>query len=290
MERSWLLVPADSEKKLGLALGTGADVLVLDLANVALEAKDLARTQAADWLKLHRQQVVQRKVAFWVRINPLDSRAWRDDLLAVLPAGPEGIMLPKATGPEAVQQLGAELYELEQSCGVTNGSTRIMPVLGGTARGALQFAAIAEMSSPRLSGLAWNPEELAAAIGATRTRDGQTWTAAFAFVRAQTLLTAHARAIPAIDTQHPDFSDLKAFKAIARASRADGFTGMLAIHPAQVPIINEAFAPSEAELEEARAVIGAFEGGTSGGALRIDRRMVDRTVLEQARRVLGMPV
>ncbi len=289
MLRSWLFVPADSEKKLGLALGTGADAVILDLADLAgADAREAARAKAQDWLKAHRQQVTQqRKIALWVRINPLDSRLWRDDLAAVLPGAPDGIMLPKASGPEAVQQLAAELYELEQRSQVPAGKTRIMPLVGGTAVAAVGIPAYAEASLPRLGGLAWGALDLANAIRATRSREGKGWSAAFAFVRAQTLLTAHARAIEAIDTFSPEFTDLKALKATAEASRADGFTGMLAIHPAQVPIINQAFTITEAEQTEARAIVRAVESSPGAGASQLDRRLIDRSTLEQARRILG---
>jgi citrate lyase subunit beta / citryl-CoA lyase len=292
MLRSWLVVPADSEKKLGLASGTGADAVILDLADLAgADAREAARAQAGEWLKARRQHLTQqREIALWVRINPLDSRLWRDDLMAVLPGAPDGIVLPKASGPEAVQQLGAELYELEQRCQVPSGSTRIMPLVGGTAGAAVSIPGYVDAPLPRLGGLAWGTADLASAIRATRIHDGKGWSTAFAFVRAQTLLTAHARAIAAIDAQSDEVSDLKAFKATAEASRADGFTGMLAIHPAQVPIINLAFTPAEAELEEARSIVGAFESNKTSGLTSIDRRLIDRPTLEQARRVLGLSV
>ena len=92
----------------------------------------------------------------------------------------------------------------------------------------------------------------------------------------------------AIDTLHADFADEKGLKRAAEESRADGFAGMLAIHPAQVPIINAAFTPSEEELAEARAIITAFSANPSAGALQIDRRMIDRPHLMLAQRLLGI--
>ena len=288
--RSWLFVPGDSAKKLGKALATGADAIIVDLEDsVAPEHKEAARRQALEWLSATRRQLTeQRTIARWVRINDLDSRLWRDDLLAVMPGAPDGIMLPKAAGPDAVTQLAAELYELEGHAQVPAGSTRILPLVSETPAAAMTIARYIDASLPRLAGLTWGAEDLSAAIGASRKREGGVWTDAFRFVRAQTLLTAHARGVMAIDTLHADFSDLAGLKAIAQASYADGFTGMLAIHPAQVPVINAAFTPGAAELAEARAIVEAFADNPGAGTLQIDRRMIDQPHLKLARRMLGI--
>lgn len=288
--RSWLFVPGDSEKKLGKVAASGADVVIVDLEDsVTYDNKVRARDMAREWLQAHRQQVTERKMGRWVRINALDSRMWRDDLIAVLPGAPDGIMLPKSAGPESVQQLGAELYELEQRNGVAANSTRILPLVSETAAAAITIPAYANAPLPRLAGLTWGAEDLSAAIGASRKRDKQgQWTDAFRFARSQTLLTAHARGVMAIDTLHADFADEKGLKRAAEDSRADGFSGMLAIHPAQVPVINAAFSPSEEELEEARAIVAAFGANPGAGALSIDRRMIDRPHLKLAQRLLGI--
>ena len=288
--RSWLFVPGDSEKKLGKIATTGADVVIVDLEDsVSFENKVRARDMAREWLQAHRQQVTERKMGRWVRINALDSRMWREDLLAVLPGAPDGIMLPKSAGPESVQQLGAELYELEQRSGVAAHSVKILPLVSETAAAALTIPAYANAPLPRLAGLTWGGEDLSAAIGASRKRDKQgQWTDAFRFARTQTLLTAHARGVMAIDTLHADFADEKGLKRAAEESRADGFSGMLAIHPAQIPVINAAFSPSEEELAEARAIVDAFSSNPGAGALSIDRRMIDRPHLKLAQRLLGI--
>lgn len=288
--RSWLFVPGDSEKKLAKVASSGADVVILDLEDsVTPENKPRAREMVREWLAAHRPQVTERRMGRWVRINALDSRMWRDDLLAVLPGAPDGIMLPKSAGPESVQQLGAELYELEQRCGVAANSTRILPLVSETAAAAITIPSYLGAPLPRLAGLTWGAEDLSAAIGASRKRDkdGQ-WTDAFRFARSQTLLTAHARGIMAIDTLHADFADEQGLRRAAEDSRADGFAGMLAIHPAQVPVINAAFTPSEEELAEARAIVDAFNANPGAGALQIDRRMIDRPHLMLAQRLLGI--
>lgn len=284
--RSWLLVPGDSEKKLAKAASTGADVVVVDLADFApVERKATARALAREWLTIHRQQITGSRMGRWVRINSLDSRMWRDDLVAVMAGAPDGIILPRACGPESIRQVAAELYELEQVHHLPNGSVRILPVAGETPAAALGMAAWLEGSMPRLAGLTWAPQGLAASIGALRAADARGgWTGAFAVVRAQAMMAAHAAGLPAVETFHADWTDAKGLKAAARDGRADGFTGMLAIHPAQVPAINAAFAPSEEELAEARALIAAGSGEGAG----FGRRGDELPRLRHARRVLGL--
>jgi citrate lyase subunit beta/citryl-CoA lyase len=224
-----------------------------------------------------------------VRINALDTRYWRDDLVAVMAGAPDGIMLPKATGPEQLQQVTAELYELEQQHGIEIGHTKLLPLVTETPLAALKVTDYLEATAPRLLGLTWGAEDLSAAIGATRkrTKDGQ-WTDLFRTVRATVLLTAHARGCLAVDTLYADFRDIPGLRKAATESRADGFHGMLAIHPAQVPVINDAFTPSEAELDEARAVVAAFGDSPGQGTVSLDGRMLDQPHLKQAQRLLGL--
>ena len=289
--RSWLFVPGDSEKKLSKAAGTGADVVILDLEDsVAAENKARAREMAGEWLAAHREQVTGgKRMGHWVRINALDSRQWREDLLAVMPGAPDGIMLPKSAGPESVQQLAAEIYELESRSGLAPNAVKIMPLVSETAAAALSIGAYAAAPLPRLAGLTWGAEDLSAAIGATRKRDSQgRWTDTFRYARTQTLLTAHARGVMAIDTLHADFADTKGLKRAAEEACADGFSGMLAIHPAQIEVINQAFTPSEHDLAEARAIVDAFKANPGSGTLQIDRRMIDMPHYKLALRVLGL--
>lgn len=286
--RSWLLVPGDSDRKLAKAASTGADVVVVDLADfVSAERKRTARALALEWLTIHRQQITgNRRMGRWVRINPLESRMWRDDLVAIMAGAPDGIVLPRSCGPASIQQVAAELYELEQANHLPNGSVRILPVAGETPAAALGIATYLDIAMPRLAGLTWAPHGLAALIGATRAADGRGgWTGAFGFVRAQALLTAHAAGLHAVDTFHADWNDLKGMKTTASGARADGFTGMMAIHPAQVAVINAAFVPSDEELAEARSLI---DSTASADGMSFGRRDGDQPQLRQARRVLGL--
>lgn len=237
--RSWLLVPAGSEKKLDKATTAGADVVVVDLVAQA-DMKKLARANAHEWLRVHRLQVLEgRRFARWVRIDGLDTPYWRDDLLAVMPGGPDGIILSHAAGPEAVQQLAAEIYELEQRNQVPSGSMKIVPQVADTAKATTTIGAYIDVTHPRLAGLAWNSKFLADSLGATRTRDDAGgWTDACRQVRAQTLLTAHARGVMALEVMDSSDDDVE---AVALAARADGFSGMFATHPSQIAAINQAF-------------------------------------------------
>ena len=289
--RSWLLVPGDSEKKLGKAMSTGAHAVIIDLEDaVALSAKPEARNMARDWLAVHRHHVIEsRPMARWVRINAFDTGMWRDDLEVVMAGAPDGVMLPKCEGPDQIRQLSAEIYELEQRHRITVGTTRILPLVSETARSALTIAAYTDEALPRLAGLTWGAANLSAVMGASRKRDANgTWTDAFRFVRAQCLLAAHAKGIWAVDTLYDDFRDEDGIRHAAECARADGFTGMLAIHPVQVPIINAAFAPTEAELADAQAIIALFATNPQAGALQYNGRMVDQPHLKMAKQLLGI--
>lgn len=287
--RSWLFVPGDSEAKLAKVATYGADVVIVDLEDaVAPGTKAQARVLAREWLAAHRRKVLSGTgFGRWVRINALDTPLWREDLAVVMSGAPDGVMVPKAAGPEQLQMLAAELYELEQRHGIATGSTRILPLVSETAAAALGIAAYASASVPRLAGLTWGAEDLSAALGATRKRDARgVWTDAFRMVRATVLLAAHARGVAAVDTLHADFRDLDGLKKVAEASQADGFAGMLAIHPAQVPIINAAFSPGADAIAEAQAIVDAFAANPGAGALQLDGRMIDQPHLVQARKLL----
>lgn len=287
--RSWLFVPGDSEHKLAKASGTGADAIIIDLEDaVANEAKPQARALAAQWLAAHRQKVVSGEgLGRWVRINSLETTHWRTDLAQTMPSGPDGIIVPKAAVPDQLQALAAELYELEQRNHIAPGSTRIIPMVGETAAAALTIGAFAQSSNPRLAGLTWGAEDLANSIGASRKRDEQgNWTDLFRMVRTQVLLTARARNFSPIDTLFDDFRDLAGLRGAAVASFADGFTGMLAIHPDQVPVINLAFTPDPAAIARAQAIVDIFSNNQGAGALQLDGCMIEQPHLEQARRLL----
>jgi citrate lyase subunit beta/citryl-CoA lyase len=271
--RSWLLVPADSDKKLSIAAATGADNVVVDLERgIKPDFRGQARIRAANWLDAQRQREGGRGCGRWVRINAFDGGEWHDDLVAVLPYAPDGIVLPRSAGPDMIRQVAAELYELEQRCGAVPGATRIIPIVGETPQSAMTIFSYVAEAPPRLAGLTWTIDGLGDAIGATRRRDaGGRLTETFRYLRSQTLLTAHGCSIMALDAPMPGVGEEEALNSAALGSRADGFTGMFATHPAQIRAINAAFAevhpasetPTESaapELAPAVARIGPGSG------------------------------
>jgi citrate lyase subunit beta/citryl-CoA lyase len=289
--RSWLIVPGNSGKRLDMAFATGADVVVVDLDDtVPHESKAQARELAAEWLATYRTNVLeQRQMGRWVRINALDSGYARDDLAAVMKGAPDGIILPKATGPDSVRQLASEIYELEQRNAIRANSTWIIPVVGESAQSAMQIGDYLDLAHQRLHGLTWNAAGLALSLGAASVRgtDGG-WSDTCSFVRAQTLLTAHAGKIVAIDAPFNDFADEEGMARAARRARAEGFAGMFAVHADQVATINSAFTPGEEEVQEARAIIAAFETNPHAGSLPFGGRMIDRSHLALAQRLVTL--
>ena len=270
--RSLLFVPGDRPDRMEKALGSGADTLILDLEDsVAPSRKKEARVAVAAFLRR------ERALPLFVRVNPLGSGEEVADIAALADARPDALVLPKAEGIATVQRL------VDMA-----GPVPVLPIATETP------AAIFELGSYRLRselllGLTWGAEDLPAAIGASTSRepDGR-YTPPYETVRALTLFAAYAAAVPAIETVFPNFRDLDGLAAYAARGRRDGFTGMMAIHPAQVPAINAAFTPSEAEVAHARAVVAAFAASPNAGALSLDGRMIDAPHLKGARRVLAL--
>lgn len=283
MIRSFLFVPADSEKKLEKAASLDADALILDLEDsVAAEARPRAREIAKAFL------TARRRPSLWVRINPIDTDDALLDLEAVVPAAPAGIVLPKPRAPADVVTLSERLAELEQEASLPSGATRVLPIVTERPEAVLAVHGYTR-ETPRLAGLTWGAEDLSAALGAAATRfDDGRWRPPYELARSLCLLAAAAAGVPAIDTVYTDYRDLDGLARYAADARRDGFSGMLAIHPAQVPVINEAFAPTAEEIEEARRVVAAFEAHPGAGTVGLDGRMLDRPHEERARRVLEL--
>ncbi len=285
--RSFLFIPGDSEKKLGKADGAGADALILDLEDsVSPPNKPAARALVCAHLR--ERPKAARRSQIWVRINPLDTELALPDLAAVVAASPDGVMLPKAAGPADVLTLSHYLDALEVQSGVPAGSIGILPVATEVAAAPFRLGDYATAGLTRLFGLTWGAEDLAAAIGASTNLDETgTWAFTYRLARSLTLLAAHAAGVQAIDTLYADFKDEAGLRAASRASRAEGFTGRLAIHPAQVAAINESYLPSQAEIDHARRVVAAFDAAPGAGTVGLDGRMIDIPHLKQAQRVLS---
>ncbi len=271
--RSLLFVPGDRPERMVKAAGLEADALILDLEDaVAPSSKPAAREAVAAFLRQ------LRACPLFVRINPLDSGLTEDDLAAVLPARPDGIVLPKAEGAATLAALDAKL----------TGETMILPIATETPAAIFALGSYGGVT-PRLCGLTWGAEDLPAVIGAATSReeDGG-YTAPYQLARSLTLFGAHAAGVAAIETVYPNFRDLDGLAAYAARGQRDGFTGMMAIHPAQVPVINAAFTPSADEIARARAVVDLFDANPGAGALALAGRMVDAPHLKAARRTLSL--
>ncbi len=283
--RSWLFVPADSQKKLEKALIAGADALIVDLEDsVAKEAKPAAREMAGKFISANR---ASKGPALYVRINPLDSGMASADLDAVMPSGPAGIVLPKACARQSGEQLANMLNGYEARRGIEVGSTSILPIITETAA---SVTAIASWTGPmpRLSGLTWGAEDLSADLGIANPRgNAGNYTDVFRHARLSTIVAAGACETDAIDTVYIDFRDETGLRRECEDGARDGFTGKLAIHPAQVPVINEVFSVPERDLEEAKRVIAAFADNPDAGVIGIDGKMVDRPHLRRAERILA---
>ncbi|MGN6585432.1 MAG: HpcH/HpaI aldolase/citrate lyase family protein [Rhizobiaceae bacterium] len=283
--RSLLFVPADSEKKLEKGLGSGADILLIDLEDsVALDRKTTARDMAAAFIT---EKKAEAKPALYVRVNDLTTGLTDDDLGIVMAARPDGILLPKASSATNVEHLAAKLRVFEAENGIEDGSTRILALMTENAAGVLSAGTYRE-PHPRLSGLTWGAEDLSAEIGARTPRDESgRYTDVFRLARALTLVAASAAQVAAIDTVFVNFRDADALRAECWEAERDGFTAKMAIHPAQVPIINEVFTPSEEAIAHSREIIDAFARAGNPGVVAIDGEMYDRPHLKRAERLLA---
>jgi citrate lyase subunit beta/citryl-CoA lyase len=273
--RSLLFVPGDRPERMVKALGLGADALILDLEDsVAPSAKPQARREIAAFLDANANS------RLWVRVNPLDTPDNERDLDAILGAHPDGIVLPKAEGGASVEELTRRLSLRG------NVTARILAIATETPAALFQLGTFG--GSRRLAGLTWGAEDLPAAVGAMSSReaDGR-YTPPYELARSLCLFGAVAAGVSPIETVYPAFRDLDGLAAYAGRARRDGFTGMMAIHPSQVPVINAAFTPSAAEIAHAQAVVAAFAAHPDSGAMQLDGKMIDRPHLIQARRILA---
>jgi citrate lyase subunit beta/citryl-CoA lyase len=284
--RSLLFIPADSERKLQKGDDVAADVLILDLEDAVVpDRKAAARQLALDYLS---RRTGERKRQLWVRINPINTPDSMADLECIMPGRPDGIIQPKTRSPDDVIELGEQLGRLERQLGTARGHTLILPVATETPEALFTLGEFSRCGD-RLAALTWGAEDLSAAVGAATNKepDGN-WTFPYQLARALCLFAASAAGVPAIDTLYADFRDTAGLQAACDTARRDGFIGKLAIHPAQVDVINQAFTPSAEEIEYARRVVIAFAAQPGAGTLSLDGRMLDIPHLKQARKILAM--
>lgn len=274
--RSLLFVPADRPDRFAKAAASGADAIILDCEDsVAPGRKSMGRAAAADYLAGPRQGLV------FVRANALDSGLIEEDLRAVLPGRPDGIVLPKAEGAASV----AALLRLMGEARVP-----VLPIASETPAAVFELGTY-HLCREALCGLTWGAEDLPAAIGAATARepDGR-YTPPYEMVRGLALFAAHRAGVEAIETVFPDLSDSDGLAAYAARARRDGFTGMMAIHPGQVTIINRAFTPSAEEIAQAAEIVALFAADPALGAVQLHGRMIDRPHLRLAQTILARAV
>ena len=284
--RSWLFAPGDSEKKMAKATEGAADIALFDLEDaVTPENKPLARTLVHDFLRAHPDQ----RHRLWVRVNPLDGPWTLDDLAAVMPARPGGIMLPKVYGRPDVERLNHDLSAFEAAHGIDAGSTPVIVLVTETAEG--MFHTGDYKGAPRVVALTWGAEDLADSIGASSNcnADGS-YGFTYELARSLCLLGAATAGVAAIETVQGDFRDLDALRVRAEKVRRDGYRGMLAIHPAQVEVINQAFTPTSEEIAEAQAIVDVFASNPGVGAIGYKGGMLDRPYLSRAQQLLALAV
>jgi citrate lyase subunit beta/citryl-CoA lyase len=284
--RSLLFIPADSTKKLEKGLTCGADALIVDLEDsIPLPGKEAARASAKAFLREASAQA--SRPCLLVRVNGLHTGLTDADLDVIMAGAPDGIMLPKAEGGAAVIHLDAKLAVREAMHGLTDGQTRIVALATETAR-ALFLAGSYAGASKRLSGLTWGAEDLSAELGAetNRDQDGR-FLDPYRLARSLCLAAAAAAHVQPIDTVYVDYRNSAGLRREAEEARRDGFTGKLAIHPAQVPIINEVFTPSPEAIARAQRIVDAFAAQPGAGVIGFDGVMLDRPHLVRAEQVLA---
>jgi len=284
--RSLLFVPADSEKKLAKGAECGTDALILDLEDsVSAERKPAARDGALAYLTAHAAQSARPRLI--VRVNALDTGLTDADLDAVVAGRPDAILLPKAEGGASVVHLDAKLTAREAVHGLPDGAIEIIALTTETASGLFLCGTYAGASA-RLSALTWGAEDLSAELGAETNRDAAgRFTSPYMLARNLSLAAAASARVQPIDTVYADYRDMEGLRAEAIEARRDGFTAKMAIHPAQVPVINAVFTPSAEEIEKARVVIDAFAANPSAGVVGIGGVMYDRPHLRRAERLLA---
>ena len=283
--RSWLFAPGDSERKMEKAAAGPADIVLFDLEDAVAEAeKPRARSQVAAFLAAWSEGSAR----LWVRINPLQGPHALADLAAVVRGRPGGIMLPKSRGRADVECLDHYLSALEVAAGIERGATRVIALVTETAKSMFTTATYA--GAPRLAALSWGAEDLAVSVGAAdnRNADGSGYAFMYELARSFCLLGAAAAGVPAVETIHGDFRDDTGLRRRAQQVRRAGFRGMLAIHPAQVDVINEAFTPSAEELQAAQEIVDLFAANPAAGVVAHKGAMLDRPHLARAQASLRL--
>lgn len=282
--RSLLFVPADSERKIAKGLSSAADALILDLEDsVGPDNKPTARRMCVEVLGSAK---TAKKL--FVRMNALDTPHALADLAAVVRARPAGIMLPKCRGGEDMQTVSNYLAVLEARDDVPSGSTQILPIVSETGAAMFGLGSYANPHNPRMAGMLWGGEDLAADIGAVTNRDANgRYAPPYELARTLCLLAATSASVIAVDAVYTDFRDLKGLESESVEAARAGYSAKCAIHPDQIEAINRVFTPSAEALAWANRIIAAFDASPGAGVVSIDGKMIDMPHLKNARRLLA---
>lgn len=281
--RSWLFTPANHPRRVEKVFSAGCDVAILDLEDaVAPAEKGAARTAAAAALAPGRPA---RACAGYVRINGVDTEHCWADLQAVVAAGVDGIVLPKAESASAIQTIDWVVGALERERGLLPGAIDLVPLIE-TAAGLAALEAIGA-ASPRVRRVAFGGADYSADLDLV-------WTAGeeeFAYARARLVHGSRAAGLePPVDTVVVQIKEPERFRTAARRGRQLGFQGKLCIHPDQVPLANEVFAPSAAEIARAERILAAWARAEAAGLASIQDggEFIDPPIAAAARRVVAL--
>jgi citrate lyase subunit beta/citryl-CoA lyase len=282
--RSWLFAPGDSERKMEKATAGTADIVLLDLEDAVAEGeKPKARAMVAAFLTANARE----RQRLWVRINPIQGPHGLADLVAIVGSRPGGIMLPKSRGRADAELLDHYLTALETAAGTECGTTQVIVLVTETADA--MFTTGSYAGAARVVALTWGAEDLADALGASANRDEDgSYGFTYQWARSLCLVGAAAAGVSAIETIHGDFRDEAGLRKRATEVRRAGFRGMLAIHPAQVDVINEAFTPSAEELARAQEIVDLFAANPGAGTIGHKGAMLDRPHLARAQALLAL--
>lgn len=284
--RSLHFVPGGNERMFAKALELPADTLILDLEDsVTGENKDAARAAVCQWI----ESADFGNKECLVRINPQDTPWGRDDLDAVLAAGPDGLVLPKVVTRSNIDAVDQIVSASERECELQEASLSLVLIATELPEAVFHLNELA--ANPRVDGMTWGAEDLSGALGARATRDAQgNYLDVFRYVRAKCLLAAAATEVQPIDAVFVDYKNSKGLEKECHDAADMGFTGKITIHPDQIDIVNTAFTPSQAAIDEAHALLAAFEANASEGkmAFSFNGQMVDVPHLKRAQRILAL--
>ncbi len=276
--RALLYMPGDDWKKITKALTLGVDCICMDMEDgVAVNKKAEARATIAKALR----ELDFGKNEKLARINAVGSGMEKEDIEAVLPYRPDGIVIPKMESLEQIQWAHEIIEAAELKNGWPMNSIRV--VVGvETAKGILNLKEIA--SHPRLDALIFGGEDFAASVGATRTRDA----VELLYARQAVVTAAAAFGLQAIDIVTIDFKDIEALRKESEFGAQLGYTGKQIIHPAQVEPVQAAFTPNNEAIAHAKRIVETFEARQKEGkgAYALDGKMIDMPFLKNAQKVL----